>query len=121
MSLLVLTAADVSAISFAIPPDDLIHLMAFVFSRLSSRNGVTSPHRTSISTSNHDVLFMPGRIAGSGTAIKVVSVPSPLSNCKGLPASTFVIDEATGSVKAVINARKLTALRNAAGIYAKLA
>lgn len=119
MSLLVLSSAEVSAISSAIAPDDLIHLMAFVFSRLSLHSGTNSPHRTSIATSHHNVLFMPSRIAGSGTAIKVVSVPSASSDCRGLPASTFVIDEATGIIKAVVNARKLTALRNAAGIYTK--
>ena len=56
-----------------------------------------------------------------GTAMKVVSVPSASApdeiKQKGLPASTIVLDEITGEVKALVNASKLTALRNAAGTY----
>jgi ornithine cyclodeaminase/alanine dehydrogenase-like protein (mu-crystallin family) len=114
-SLLALSSADVARITSEIPLDDLINLMAFVFSGLSLRSGLSSPHRTSVLTENHNVLFMPARIAGVGTAIKVVGVPTSPSDTRGLPASTFVIDEGTGAVKAIVNARKLTALRNAAG------
>ena len=51
--------------------------------------------------------------------MKVVSVPSagvPEDvKARGLPASTIVMDEHGGHVKAIVNARLLTALRNAAG------
>jgi len=81
---------------------------------------------------NHTALFMPARLGPptieltsfasevatnntlGDTAIKVVSVPKQ-SGIYGLPATTLVLDEVTGGVKAVVNARKLTALRNAAG------
>ena len=101
---------------------------------------VFTPHRTSIPSKEHTVLFMPARIvsppasdtayAGAdrkanvlgGTTIKVVSVPRPdgpskkgASLTRGLPATTLVLDEDTGSVKAVLNASNLTALRTAAG------
>lgn len=63
---------------------------------------------------------MPSRISSIGTAIKVVSVPSadaPLEvREQGLPGSTFVFDEESGRVNGVVNASKLTAVRNAAGI-----
>jgi ornithine cyclodeaminase len=49
-----------------------------------------------------------------GTAVKVVCVPAE-SDPRGLPGTTLVLDEVTGGVKAVVNARNLTALRNAAG------
>lgn len=55
---------------------------------------------------------MPGRI-NHRTAIKIVSVPT--AGGDGLPGTTLVMDEETGHVRAVVNARKLTALRNAAG------
>lgn len=58
------------------------------------------------------MLFMPGRV-NHQTAIKIVSVPKQGGD--GLPATTLVMDEKNGNVLAVINARRLTALRNAAG------
>lgn len=77
------------------------------------------PHRTVVSTPSHSVLFMPSRLSPFGTAIKVVSVPTAQAPLhireRGLPAATMVIDEDTGEVKAIVNARRLTALRNAAG------
>ena len=61
------------------------------------------------------MLFMPSRAADAGgTAIKIVSVPSG-GGAEGLPATTLVMDETTGRVRGVVNARKLTALRNACG------
>ncbi|KAH7886693.1 hypothetical protein F5I97DRAFT_1936339 [Phlebopus sp. FC_14] len=89
--------------------------MASVFHRLSSGAGFTSPHRTSISMSRHTTLFMPARVADIGTTMKVVSVPTSREDKQGLPASTIVLDETTGCVKAIVNASTLTALRTAAG------
>ena len=63
----------------------------------------------------HTALFMPSRISDLGTTIKVVSIPSFPGNRQGLPASTLVLDEVTGCVKAIVNATALTALRTAAG------
>ncbi|KAG5634524.1 hypothetical protein H0H81_001651 [Sphagnurus paluster] len=96
--------------------------MARVFHLLSSppqSPPITStPHRTSIPTENHTALFMPARIAHPdlrGTTMKAVCVPRNSGDTRGLPASTIVLDEDTGAVKAIVNARNLTALRNAAG------
>ncbi|KAF8124940.1 hypothetical protein EV363DRAFT_1435093 [Boletus edulis] len=49
------------------------------------------------------------------TIIKVVSVPSVPCAGQGLPASTIVLNEITGCVKAIMDATYLTALRNATG------
>lgn len=46
--------------------------------------------------------------------IKLVCVPfNPAAGSRGLLASAFVLDETTGAVKAIVNARTLTPLRNA--------
>ncbi|KAH9051636.1 NAD-P-binding protein [Lactarius deliciosus] len=58
---------------------------------------------------------MPARIPDIGTTINAVSVPLLLGDTRGIPASTLVLDEATGVTKALVNARALTALRTAAG------
>ncbi|TFK16536.1 NAD(P)-binding protein, partial [Coprinopsis marcescibilis] len=84
-----------------------------------------TPHRTSITMENHTALFMPARLSiqplpgnpgdqTGSTSIKIVAVPRSRGQ-SGLPATTVVLDEHTGAVKAIVNARKLTALRNAAG------
>lgn len=137
MSTLILSAQDVERVVSQLTPDDLVNLMALVFSQLSSHSShsnsdsdsdsgpdptssIIQPQRIAISMKNHTGLFMPSRISTIGTAIKVVSVPSPNApaevRAKGLPGSTFVFDEDTGRVDAVVNASNLTAVRNAAGI-----
>ena len=122
MSLLVLSAADVEKATASMSPDKLQILMASVFRTLSrgDRWLSSTPHRTSISMPQHTALFMPARIATdalTGTTVKVVSVPSSPGDTRGLPGSTLVLDEDTGAVKAIVNSRSLTALRNAAGMY----
>lgn len=130
MSLLVLSLSDVDAITSTFSPQDLQLLMADVFALISSkdpRQRVSMPPRIVIPTLHHTALFMPAHIGSTGlepvfalggTAVKVVCVPAE-SDPRGLPATTLVLDEVTGSVKAVVNARNLTALRNAAGPYTK--
>jgi len=143
MTLLVLSSNDVDALSSTFSPDELQLLMARVFARLSHSSnhrtgikdpGISMPHRINIQMANHTALFMPARLGPSeapavaasevattstlepgSTAIKVVSIPKK-SGIHGLPATTLVLDEVTGGVKAIVNARKLTALRNAAGM-----
>lgn len=120
MSLLVLSASVVDRIVTKLTPNELVNIMAAVFISLSSGTGdVNIPHRGTIACQNHRTLFMPSRIAPlAGTAIKIVSVPTSAApaevQARGLPASTIVLDETTGAVSAVVNAGKLTALRNAA-------
>ena len=134
MSLLVLGGDDVDAITPTFSTDELVELMARVFVTLSrssstgsnqTSTAVAIPHRSIISTTNHRALFMPAHLSvdtpsgsESSTAIKIVSVPTPAAPIpvqdRGLQATTIVLDEDTGDVKAIVNARKLTALRNAA-------
>ena len=122
MSLLVLSAQDTLKATKTFTPDELVALMAQVFARLSAADpGIVQPHRTTVPTAHHTALFMPSRIAPSGTTMKVVSVPTATApadvKAHGLPASTIVLDERTGGVRAIVNARLLTALRNAAGEF----
>lgn len=118
MSLLVLSASEVDTILPSLTPVDLQILMATVFSFLSSPTSYT-PYRSSIQTQNHTALFMPARMAND-TTVKLVCVPRDPSDTRGIPASTVVLDHATGAVKAIVNARNLTPIRNAAGKYAVL-
>lgn len=137
--LLVLSSTHVDQISAELSIDDLVNLMATVFRELQVGNDdgstgqaqnatgpVSIPHRVVVGTANHTVLFMPSRISNIGTAIKIVSVPSTSApsgvKSHGLPASTMIIDEHSGDVVAIVNARKLTALRNAASqhLFSKL-
>ncbi|KAK7440617.1 hypothetical protein VKT23_016965 [Stygiomarasmius scandens] len=117
-SLLVLTASHVDRITSSFQPAYLQSLMADVFALVSSSSATPTsyvPQRIVFPTENHQALFMPSRICDMGTTIKVVSVPTRPGDLRGLPASTIVLDKDTGGVKAIVNARTLTALRNAAG------
>ncbi|KAG8851340.1 hypothetical protein FRB96_009405 [Tulasnella sp. 330] len=128
-STLILSAQDVDKLVKEISPKRLIDLMRTVFQTLSASHEqqsppstsplllettIQTPHRASIETPKHTTLFMPSRMSSQGTAIKIVSVPKA-GGGDGLPATTVVIDEATGGIKAIVNARNLTAQRNAAG------
>ena len=126
MSLRIVSAKDVAQITATFSPQELTDLMAQVFHNLSAsekagdtKGGIHQPHRTLVPVANHTALFMPSRIEPFGTAIKVVSVPMPTApppvKAAGLPGTTLVLDELSGAVRAVVNARQLTALRNAAG------
>ena len=133
-NLLVLSASDVAQITASFSPTELQCFMAQVFLSLtrqrrsleheaaSSRSETQLPHRTTISMRNHKALWMPARFCpasdpgNASTSMKIVCVPQG-GRGEGLPASIIVLDEDTGSVKAVVNATKLTALRNAAGLY----
>jgi len=112
--MLILASADVDALIADISPDELTQLMGVVFRRVSENSGVDMPQRLSVQTKSHDILFMPSRIDTYGTAVKIPSVPTS-GGSAGIPATTLVIDEASGGVEAVVNARNLTAVRNAAG------
>jgi ornithine cyclodeaminase/alanine dehydrogenase-like protein (mu-crystallin family) len=119
-TVLVLSGRDVDIVSASFTPQDLQSTMAHVFYTLSNvtdpMTSITAPHRTAVDMRSHRALFMPARIADIGTTIKIVSVPSVPGDTRGLPATTLVLDENTGAVRAVINARSLTALRTAAGM-----
>lgn len=123
MSLLVLSSQDVERITSTFSPEYLQLLMADVFALASTPTTSTfpaaplayTPHRISIPTEHHKALFMPARISAMGTTMKVVSPPNDANDTRGLAASTIVLDKQTGAVQAIVNARSLTALRNAAG------
>lgn len=126
MSVRILSSGNVRKITSSFSTQDLLTQSATIFSLLSSSSkdeghardadSISSPHRTSIQTVNHNVLFMPSRVRDMGTAIKVVSVPmTDKARDGGLPASTMVLDEETGAIKALVNARSLTAIRTAGG------
>jgi ornithine cyclodeaminase/alanine dehydrogenase-like protein (mu-crystallin family) len=125
MSLLVLGANDVDVIASKFTTQYLESLMQGVFASVargapdSGKKNHSNPLRSSVTMEKHTALFMPARIRSLGTSIKIVSVPNPSQGSKGLPASTVVLDEDTGAVKAIVNARNLTALRNAAGEYSR--
>lgn len=128
MSLLVLSGSDVSTLTAEFTPDELQILMARVFLLLSAPRHSEepqsyAPHRISLPTSHHTALFMPARIVDPsfpGTAIKIVCVPRSAIDTRGLPGSTLVMNEDTGAVKAIVNSRGLTALRNAAGMCVRI-
>ena len=79
---------------------------------------IQTQHRITLTSPTVTSLFMPSRVdpsvGAAGMTCKIVSVPTQ-GGTGGLPASTVVMDENTGKVRALVNARKLTALRNAAG------
>lgn len=115
----VLNAEAVDLAVLSIDVEQLVLLMRTVFETLSTTdstdNTIASPLRSSICTPTQTLLFMPSRIAtAGGTGIKVVSVPTG-GGVDGLPGTTMIMNEVTGKLDAVLNARQLTALRNAAG------
>ncbi|KAG8980446.1 hypothetical protein FRC05_006078 [Tulasnella sp. 425] len=126
MSLLILSSSDVESLTEAVPPTQLINLMRKVFVDLSRDGasgtelepGIQSPERTAVQTPHQSTLFMPSYWPPAGTAIKIVSVPKDSTQSQapvGLPATTAIVNSDTGRVDAIVNARTLTALRNAAG------
>ncbi|EIW67960.1 hypothetical protein TREMEDRAFT_33090 [Tremella mesenterica DSM 1558] len=113
-TLTILTASDVDTIISSLDPETILQSQSEIFISLSTEddNGKTQlPPRTSLKSNTNTTLYMPSRTEKGEEGIKIVSVPL---NGEGLPASTILMDE-LGRVKGVINARKLTALRNAAG------
>ncbi|KZT34258.1 NAD(P)-binding protein [Sistotremastrum suecicum HHB10207 ss-3] len=115
MTLRIISSTDINTITSSLPPSTLLSLMAQTFHAFS-HSKTTTPPRLSITSSNHTTLFMPSRISSlSTTSVKVVSVPLDGGDKRGLPASTVLLDESSGGVRAVMNARNLTAIRTAAG------
>ncbi|KAJ7055037.1 hypothetical protein C8F01DRAFT_468725 [Mycena amicta] len=115
MSLLCLSGSDVALATASVSPDYFQRLMARVFS-LTVCLRPKQPSR--LRSPSHLSLFMPARMISPtipGTSIKIVSVPTAATDMRGLPASTLVLDEESGAVKAILNTSNLTALRNAAG------
>lgn len=122
--LTILTASDISTLLATLDPELVLDSQRNAFLALNTQSDIPSggippvqcPQRIVLKSGQTNNLFMPSRVADAGgTACKIVSVPMNGGE-GGLPATTVVMDESTGKVKAVINARRLTALRNAAGM-----
>ncbi|GAA5958660.1 hypothetical protein JCM8115_000313 [Rhodotorula mucilaginosa] len=77
---------------------------------------IQNPLRIATETAFHKTLYMPSRLTtseGGATAVKVVAVPKPDCPVPGLPGTTLLMDEETGSVRAVVNSAELTGIRTA--------
>ncbi|GAA5899342.1 hypothetical protein JCM5296_007539 [Sporobolomyces johnsonii] len=125
MSLLVLSAADVESLTSSLSAASLCSMLGKTMSAIAhapdARGAVPpiqNPQRIATESERYRTLYMPSRLTtvqeGPATAIKVVSVPKPSCSVPGLPATTLLIDEATGLTRAVVNAAELTGLRTAA-------
>ncbi|GAA6052882.1 hypothetical protein JCM3770_004391 [Rhodotorula araucariae] len=121
MSLLVLSADDVAALTASLSADALCTMLAQTMAAIASHPpgalAIQNPQRIATESELHKTLYMPSRLTtseGSATAIKVVAVPKPSCSLPGLPATTLLFDEATGLARAVVNAAELTGIRTAA-------
>ncbi|BEJ11910.1 hypothetical protein CspHIS471_0203700 [Cutaneotrichosporon sp. HIS471] len=117
----ILTSADVDKVLDSLDQRLAVDSQRAIFAAYSTQGdaedipGVRKlqlPLRHQLMSPDQTMLIMPARVTGT-MSCKIVSVPRAGSG--GLPASTIMMDEKTGKVKAIMNARKLTALRNAAG------
>ena len=123
-NLLVLGGKDVANVVSTLSPQTLMALMTSVFRRLSAKDRIDMPQRTTIANKNsRSTLFMPAWLDDFGTSIKVVSLPTEKNEHHSsddprskLSATTLLLDQRSGKTTAIINATALTALRNAAGV-----
>jgi ornithine cyclodeaminase len=120
-SLTVLTASDVDKVISQLDLELALESQSKVFEAFSApksgddtASDIQVPHRSTLTTSTQSTLVMPSR-AGELLGCKFVGVPKEGSD--GLAGTTVVIDAETGKVKGLVNARKLTALRNACGTF----
>lgn len=115
-SMTVLNASDVDQVISQLDLELALESQRKVFTAFSSTrddsNDIQVPHRSTLTTSSQSTLVMPSR-AGELLGCKFVGVPKEGSD--GLSGTTVILDSETGKVKGVVNARKLTALRNACG------
>jgi len=114
-SLTVITASDVHQVISQLDLELALESQQKVFTAFSANNGpddIQVPHRSTLTTSTQSTLVMPSR-AGGLLGCKFVGVPKEGSD--GLSGTTVVLDSETGKVKGLVNARRLTALRNACG------
>ena len=132
MSITILTASDVDKLisdpatveqAIASQRDILTAFSALATShdKDAHSQAIQIPPRISVVSDDVTALCMPSRVKvlerndamGTGIGVKVVSVPH--QGGAGLPATTTLFDGRTGQLRAVVNARNLTALRNACG------
>jgi ornithine cyclodeaminase/alanine dehydrogenase-like protein (mu-crystallin family) len=112
-SLTVLNASDVDEVISQLDLELALESQQKVFTAFSNgSDDIQVPHRSTLTTPTQSTLVMPSR-ADNLLGCKFVGVPNEGSD--GLSGTTVVLDDKSGKVKGVINARKLTALRNACG------
>lgn len=117
--MLILAAPTIDRVVDTLSPNDLTDITRRVFTPPSPSQspctdpspGSQCPPRLSVSTPSYNALVMPAYIPSFGSAVKVVSVPRP-GTISGLPATTLLLSPSGGAL-ALLNARRLTALRNA--------
>ncbi|GAA6060010.1 hypothetical protein JCM10212_001168 [Sporobolomyces blumeae] len=127
MSVLVLSHRDVERVTATLSAPSLCDMLASTMLAISTDNQssasdatvapIQNPQRIATGSLLHKTLYMPSRLTtsqGSATSIKVVAVPKPTCRVPGLPATTLLMDESTGRVRAVVNASELTGIRTAA-------
>jgi len=113
-SLTILNASDVDRVISQLDLELALESQQKVFTAFSNgTDDIQVPHRSTLTTDAQSTLVMPSR-AGELVGCKFVGVPNEGSD--GLSGTTVVLDDKTGKVKGVVNARKLTALRNACGM-----
>ncbi|WWC66909.1 uncharacterized protein I206_100816 [Kwoniella pini CBS 10737] len=130
-SIRILTASTVDNILSKLSPESALSSQAHVFKHFSKPSPkpkkqqydlIQTPHRITVNSEETTMLFMPARAptisnstfeSSTTTSIKIVSLPQKSND--GLPGTTLILDEKNGKVKAIVNAKKLTALRNACG------
>jgi ornithine cyclodeaminase/alanine dehydrogenase-like protein (mu-crystallin family) len=118
--LIVLTGSDVDTVLSKLDLELALSSQQDVFTAFSASSSTATetfaaiqiPHRATLVTESQKTLVMPSR-AGRLLGCKFVAVPKEGDG--GLPGSAVVLDAETGKVKGLVNARKLTALRNACG------
>lgn len=132
MSITILTASDIDKL--LADPSTLEHaiasqrdiLIAFSASTSDKKDAqpqaIQIPPRITVTSDDVTALCMPSRVKvlernddeqGTGIGVKLVCVPHSADT--GLPATTTLFDARTGRLRAVVNSRNLTALRNACG------
>lgn len=124
----ILTGSQVDDVLASLDPEAAVASQQAVFAAFSAARAspastlpaaIQTPQRLTLRSDDQTMLFMPSRAGPVGTGCKIVSVPTG-GGANGLPGTTVIMDEKTGKVKAIVNARKLTALRNAAGLSCQL-
>ena len=114
MTIRVLSATDVDA---ALSPALAVDAMRTAFSELSKGSAIV-PIRGHLTTDLGTVLLMPAYLGDSqGLGAKIVSV-FPANSEHGVPAiqgAVLLLDADTGTVRAVLDGTRLTAIRTAAG------
>ncbi|GAA5978083.1 hypothetical protein JCM5350_007390 [Sporobolomyces pararoseus] len=125
MSLLVLSAGDVSRVTREIPASAFLAMLGSTMNAVTKQRdepgtipSIQNPQRIGTESKSHKTLYMPSRLTtsdqSSATSIKIVAAPNPDCSVPGLPATTLLMNEETGRTDSIVNASELTGIRTAA-------